>query len=462
VLAKPKKNYAIVAQYLAKSYVPRGLARVKTNGKEIKMKTTITMLLLFCAICFAQRPLDSTSDYTKCLEKYNALSEQVKGGQSKCLQEYQTQSTKNTGDYTKCLEASGYTKCQPTYQTQITKAVSDNTKCQQTSGHTKCAQEYQAKLTQNQTTSGSAECIEEYKAQLAQGIKTAANDYTKCMGVVQSVIAEANKITMSDYNKCLEASGYTKCQQDYQAQVAKLSSNLAKCQEASGYTKCVQKYQAQVTKLPSDYSKCLEKYNALSEQVTSGKSKCLQEYQAQQAKINTEAYTDTFIDLRDSKKYKIVKIGEQVWMAENLNYNASGSECYGNETSNCDKYGRLYNWETAMKACPKGWHLPSDAEWDILIVSVGGRETAGKFLKATNGWYENGNGTDKFSFSALPGGFGSSGGGFFNVGYLGDWWSATENNSRYANIMGMSYNYEGVGYYNYDKDFLLSVRCLQD
>ncbi len=117
---------------------------------------------------------------------------------------------------------------------------------------------------------------------------------------------------------------------------------------------------------------------------------------------------ETYTDPRDGQTYRTVKIGDQVWMAENLNYEAKGSRCYGNDPANAKKYGRLYNRKTAMKVCPPGWHLPSDKEWDVLIEFVGGKEVAGKNLKSKSGWnnYEgiNGNGKDTYGFSALPGG----------------------------------------------------------
>jgi uncharacterized protein (TIGR02145 family) len=161
-------------------------------------------------------------------------------------------------------------------------------------------------------------------------------------------------------------------------------------------------------------------------------------------------------DDRDGKTYRPVQIGKQMWMAENLNYNASGSKCYGNEPANCAKYGRLYNWAAAKAACPKGWHLPSKAEWDVLTASVGGSPTEGKYLKAASGWNGEGNGADAHGFAALPGGYGTSDNYFSNAGLSGYWWSA----SAYGRYM--YYNYEGAYWINYNEDYLFSVRCLQN
>jgi uncharacterized protein (TIGR02145 family) len=173
----------------------------------------------------------------------------------------------------------------------------------------------------------------------------------------------------------------------------------------------------------------------------------------------------SFTDSRDGKTYKTVKIGEQVWMAENLNYEAQGSLCYDNDNANCAKYGRLYNWETAKEVCPSGWHLPSEDEWKTLINVAGGDE-AGKNLKAANGWNsdgeDSGNGTDDYGFSALPGGIGDSDGSFSDVGYDGYWWSSSECNSSIAYGPYMNNLIELVYSGSCYKSYLRSVRCVQD
>ena len=181
----------------------------------------------------------------------------------------------------------------------------------------------------------------------------------------------------------------------------------------------------------------------------------------------------TFTDPRDGRTYKTVKIGEQVWMAENLAFAYAGSKCYDSDLANEAKYGRLYDLETAKKAVPPGWHLPTNEEWDKLFRFVDGdnstespydSETASKYLKAKSGYNEDGNGTDKYGFSALLGGGGNGylDGSFRDLGYLGYWWSASEFNSYRAYFRYMYYNYDRAYWYIIDKFGLFSVRCLQD
>ena len=180
----------------------------------------------------------------------------------------------------------------------------------------------------------------------------------------------------------------------------------------------------------------------------------------------------SFEDTRDGTRYKTVKIGNQIWMAENLNIVTKDRKCYNNEPSNCEKYGGLYDWETAKWVCPDGWHLPSTEEWVSLENFAGGDRTARTKLKAKSGWNNpdsdfalierdtlpeiSSNGTDDYGFSALPGGFGESelDTDFDDVGNCGYWWTTT-----------------GFGYFgactvlHFFKDnmpYWFSVRCLRD
>ena len=203
---------------------------------------------------------------------------------------------------------------------------------------------------------------------------------------------------------------------------------------------------------------------------------------------NPDVDYGTMTDARDGQVYKTVKIGTQTWMAENLNYDpgdVSGmgsdawSGCYDNESANCSKYGRLYTWEVAMNdascayfhschpsgtvqgVCPSGWHLPSDTEWNTLWAAVGGTSTAGRKLKSTSGWYDGGNGTDSFGFAVLPAG-GRHDRSFYYEGDYANFWSSTENNSRFADNWYFRYDLDDVrNYWNF-KYYAFSVRCLRD
>jgi len=189
-------------------------------------------------------------------------------------------------------------------------------------------------------------------------------------------------------------------------------------------------------------------------------------------------------DSRNGQKYKTVRIGDQNWMAENLNYAVDSSWCYAGSSDSCAKYGRLYQWSSSMGieakynnekwngsdvkrkgVCPSGWHLPSRSEWGTLVTTAGGSSVAGKKLKSTTGWniYSGIINTDEFSFSALPGGGRSNfNGSFGDAGDYGDWWTATEFDAGNAYPRNMNYLIDGVNeYYNF-KSHGWSVRCLED
>jgi uncharacterized protein (TIGR02145 family) len=170
----------------------------------------------------------------------------------------------------------------------------------------------------------------------------------------------------------------------------------------------------------------------------------------------------TFTDPRNGRKYKTVELYGMTWMAENLNFETGTSWCYENQSSNCNKYGRLYDWNTASKACPVGWHLPTGQEWNQLANFVGftTAETAipGTKLKSkAPGW----DGTDEYGFSAIPGGERTVHGSFFHQGKFSYWWTADEKDdssaySRYISGSGV------VESHNRKEGSGLSVRCVQD
>lgn len=153
----------------------------------------------------------------------------------------------------------------------------------------------------------------------------------------------------------------------------------------------------------------------------------------------------TFTDVRDGKTYKSIKIGSQVWMAENMAYKTpSGSSYSYGDIAIAAKYGRLYTWDAALQAVPAGWHLPTDAEWKQLEMFLGMSQAEtdktdsrgigeGAKLKATMGWLEEGNGTDEVGFLALPGGlFLANSIDFMAFEWYGYWWTSTESNNSTA------------------------------
>ncbi len=182
---------------------------------------------------------------------------------------------------------------------------------------------------------------------------------------------------------------------------------------------------------------------------------------------------DTTGIMRDKagREYKTVVIGAQQWMKENMDYVTDGSSCYTESYENyCNKgRGRLYIWETAKTVCPIGWHLPSSSEWSELFAAVGGIDDAGKVLKAKSGWINlygpDGNGTDEYNFTVLPGGYWNPGKGttYLSGRESAFFWTSTESTVNYAyrvifNLSSNDVTQDDDGY----RDYGMSVRCIQD
>jgi len=166
------------------------------------------------------------------------------------------------------------------------------------------------------------------------------------------------------------------------------------------------------------------------------------------------AIVGSFTDPRDGKTYKTVKIGNQVWMAENLNYaTSSGSWCYDNISINCSKYGRLYTWEAAKKACPPGWHLPSKREFETLL-----NKTESEGTNIYNSLIKGGSS----GFSALLVGWRTVNENFKAIGDYSSWWSSSEFDADDAWNLQVCISGQIAGIYRDDKEMGFSVRCIKD
>lgn len=172
------------------------------------------------------------------------------------------------------------------------------------------------------------------------------------------------------------------------------------------------------------------------------------------------AGSGVFTDTRDNEDYKWVKIGNHIWMAENLNFKtASGSWCYDDKESNCNTYGRLYNWETAKQVCPDGWHLPTDDEWKELE----GTDESSKLKEAGFIYWKSPNkgATNENGFTALLGGLRTGNGSFVLIGKVLHWWSSAEYDATDAWERIPVYSVAPVRRHS-DKKAGFSVRCVRD
>jgi len=190
----------------------------------------------------------------------------------------------------------------------------------------------------------------------------------------------------------------------------------------------------------------------------------------------------------DGNVYTSIVIGTQEWLLENLKTTklndgtaihhvpgisewaaaTNASYCwYNNDVANKEDYGALYNWKTVSsgKLCPKGWRVPGDEDWTVLINYLGGEEGAAYKIKetGTDHWLgTNALVTNSSGFTALPGGYRDYSGQFDRQGSIGYWWTSTEENPGNAWCRSVFENYDEVYGSWTNKNFGYSVRCIKD
>jgi len=211
------------------------------------------------------------------------------------------------------------------------------------------------------------------------------------------------------------------------------------------------------------------------------------------------AITGTIRDLRENpmRTYKTVQINNQIWLAENLNYDPTGlleysnSMCHNNDPASCDAYGRLYDWATMLGLpascnstsngctpqgsglrgglCPETFGIPKTEDWQALANYAGGNEIAGGRLKSQTGWANNGYGTDNYNFTALPGGYAQYHGNviyggnetFIDIGKSSFWWVDTQKESEAHYWRIITQDTEADNHFQSKGFYLGYVRCVK-
>ena len=182
------------------------------------------------------------------------------------------------------------------------------------------------------------------------------------------------------------------------------------------------------------------------------------------------ACSESFTDSRDGQSYDVVKIGNLLWMAENLNYATEMSACPDGDSRNCKRLGQLYTWVDAKTVCPEGWRLPTKSDFAQLLT----QPNTGAALKSRDGWFKKGNGSDEFGFNALPAGYRGAvlktddgtvtGGKFDGIGGYAYFWSATEdaeNLESNAYYLFLSFSSDAASINAFAKEDYRSVRCVR-
>ena len=160
------------------------------------------------------------------------------------------------------------------------------------------------------------------------------------------------------------------------------------------------------------------------------------------------------VDARDEKIYKAIEIDGSIWIVENMNYEIEEtSMCYDRESENCKIYGRLYTWDAAQVACPEGYRLSKDSDWEKLETLAGGSASAANKLKS--------NGTDEYAFSVMFGGYANKNAISTLLGEGAYFWTELETDGR-AIARSIFSSDEGVERFSSDKKIFMSVRCVKE
>ena len=195
------------------------------------------------------------------------------------------------------------------------------------------------------------------------------------------------------------------------------------------------------------------------------------------AYLNPEIEYGEYLDTRDNQVYRTVQIGEQVWMAQNLNYAANDSYCYKDSLTRCATVGRLYSWETALNVCPDGWHLPDTTEFNYLVDYITEQKESYSVISILSSKSNRsalyGSAYDFFGYSVVHGSGYKRGIWDYDEGglFLGNtyFWTASESiQEKYPAETYARVRYFNVGTYEtlakltWPKNYALAVRCIKD
>ena len=215
---------------------------------------------------------------------------------------------------------------------------------------------------------------------------------------------------------------------------------------------------------PSSSSSSSSALSSSSAEPALSSAEGIEDLSSSSAKSPADIAFGTLTDERDGKTYKTVQIGKQTWMAENLNYETSGSRCYDKKNANCEKYGRLYTHAVAQNACPNGWKLPTGKQWaKLLNIDVSLFNLVGMFKHFSSDINTN---DDPYGFNVLPGGI-YDGGKYRGIGRTTAFWAneaksvKTSDGLRVYMVYFVRFSPNQVTLAARDESDYFSVRCIK-